>query len=188
MDIHRFIIAVFVMITRIKRFKETISFLPARYWEFIELALVGEHIVGPCLQDNIKAFLIKPHDLAVVAAVCVRVELDSRTFVDTLSHAKIHTPKGHIIQHCHILSHTQWMPVGQDDRCRSNPQLFTVSPDMGAHLYGIGWRVHITIVGKVLFREPRSCKTSVLSQGTLLEDHLKCSRPRDGFPGTEIRD
>ena len=69
MDIHGFVFTVRSVVARIKRLKKTVSFLPARYWELVELAFMGEGVIGPRFQDHLKAFLIKPHHNAVIAPV-----------------------------------------------------------------------------------------------------------------------
>jgi hypothetical protein len=57
---------------------------------------------------------------------------------------------------------------------------------MRAHLHRIGRRVHKPVVGKVMFGEPRSGETRILSQTALFKDHLKRARPRDRLPWAKI--
>ena len=176
------------MVARIKRLKKTVSFLPAWYWELVELAFMGKGLIGPRLQDHLKAFLIEPHHNAVIAPVRIQAELNSGAFVDALSYAKINAPQGHVVQHRHIFGHAQGVPVGQNNRRRANPQLFAVRGHMGTHLHWVGRRVHVSVVREVMLCKPRCCETCALSQAALLKDHLKRARPGNSFTWTKICD
>ena len=114
-----------------------IGLLPAGSGIGEELTFVGEGIVPPGTEDDLKG-LVEEGAVLFVSAVGFFPELDGGTIVDASGHSEIHPASGELVQEGDVLGDPDGVPVGEDGAALTDAKAVAFVDQVGSQ-QGWGW-------------------------------------------------
>ena len=137
-DVHADVLPVGRVVPAVQGKELLVGLQPAGHGKAVELALMGEGILGPGLDDDVQALAEQGVALAHVAAVRIDVELERGAFVESAPRSEVDPTPGHVVEQGDVLRHPQRMPVRQHHGCLAHANLLAVGGQVRPIRIGLG--------------------------------------------------
>ena len=143
-----------------------VGLLPAGSGVGEELTLVGERIVPPGTEDDLKG-LVEEGAVLFVSAVGFLSELDGGTIVDASSHAEIYPASGELVEEGDVLGNPDRVPVGEDGATLADAQPIAFVDKVGSKEDGVRGGAVPAIPVEVVLGEPGAGESTLVHEADL---------------------
>ena len=143
-----------------------VGLLPAGSGVGEELTLVGEGIVSPNTEDDLKG-LVEEGAVLFVSAVGFFPELDGGTIVNASGHSEIYPASRELVQEGDVLGDADGVPVGKDGAALADAQPITFVDQVGPQKDGVGGGAVPAIPVEVVLGEPDAGEAALVHEADL---------------------